>query len=342
MPQISLNLMKKRRRRIQFRLRRRRYIHPCDVQDDSPSPEVAGEDVSQQTRATVNDDTISRQEVEALRRGYEAKLREASERVSKAESTAASLTRELDSLRESLQKAEDRFDVARKTVEDSRAQVLRARSDMESQRKRIQRERDDLKELAGEDLLRQLLPIVDNMAIALKSCTGEMDAAKVTQGLTMIQRELRSIMEGNGLKQISAVGEPFDPRIHDAASTARDTDKPDGIILEELRPGYVFKTKVLRPTMVVVNKLHDTPVTSSSEHSSGVEGDGSGAGNHPTTPTPSTTIDGKAITPRSLRSITGKPVAPPPVRPQAGDDQSGGSMDKTPFKNVTDLSDTQF
>ncbi|MCC5877145.1 MAG: nucleotide exchange factor GrpE [Candidatus Sumerlaeia bacterium] len=339
LPQISLNLMKKRRRRSQFRLRRRRYIHPNDVQGVSQDQHRGDEEAPRQ-KAPEKQSGVSQEEVSALRQAYEVRLKDASGRVNKAESMAADLTRELDAVRQSLKQSEDRFDVAKKTVEDSRVQVLRARSDMESQRKRIQREREELKELAGEEFMRQMLPIIDNMAIALRSCSGETEPSKLTQGLLMIQRELSSTMENFGLKPIDAVGQPFDPRFHDAASTARIPEKPDGIVLEQLRPGYLYKTKILRPTMVVVNKLHDTPVTRSSENPATESGDSSQGTAMETPNTPSGTEE-RVITPRALRTITGKPVAPPPVRPLESD-RKGSGMDKTPFKDVSDLTDTQF
>lgn len=348
LPQISLNLLRKRRKKTQFRLRRRRFLIKYDEkssphfaepieQSDSPSGE------SSQIRVKNSDD-----EWNALKRAMEDRLKESERRAALAEETNKLLKREVDDLRESLKSSSDRFDVARKAVEDSKNQVARARAEMESQRKRITLERERLKELASENIIREILPIIDNFDIALKSCENLTNPEKVLQGFSMIQREMVSILVANGLERIKSEGQPFDPLVHDAASTGKESDKPDGIVLRELRPGYLLKTKVLRPSMVVVNKLHDTPVTDASEF---VNKDTPPLGQSPAgVPSPKIKIEpGNPITPHKLHRISDKPVAPPPVRPQespeGGSSQhhiTGGEGRRTPLKDITDLSDTQF
>ena len=95
----------------------------------------------------------------------------------------------------------------------------------------------------------ELLPILDDFERALTSVPAEPDEQNWTKGIRLIYNKLRAALEVQGLAEIKAKGEPFDPYLHEAAG---QTDGDEGIIVEEIRKGYKFRDKLLRPSMVMV------------------------------------------------------------------------------------------
>jgi molecular chaperone GrpE len=149
-----------------------------------------------------------------------------------------------------------------KELEEARAFVARARADMDMQRRRLQKEKEELQRSAGEEILREMFPALDNFSYAVElSRTGTQDAASLAQGMEMIHRELTSTLARAGLELIRDAGIPFDPQVHDAVSAESDDTRPNGEVLAVLRPGYRLRDKVLRPAMVKVNRVvaRETP-----------------------------------------------------------------------------------
>lgn len=313
-PQISLNLMMKRKRRAHYRLRRRRYLRLLPPQDgqvaDKPSPEAPPmpPPTTEETR-----------EWHALTEGRDRLARELAELRRRLEKRGE----ELEGLKGELDGARERSEAAKKVIEESRHQVQRARSEMESQRKRLQREREELQEHAAEELLRQLLPILDNFDLALKKSGEVSDPAAFLEGMTMIQREFQGTLERAGLHAIEAEGTPFDPQVHEAITTAQETGVADGQVLRELRPGYRYRQKVLRPAMVTVNKLTETPAPQEGEGEAKAAG-----GDKP--------ADNRAAHPL-------RPKAPPPRQPgeQPPADRPA-SRESTPLDDAKRYLDTNY
>jgi molecular chaperone GrpE len=96
-----------------------------------------------------------------------------------------------------------------------------------------------------------LLPILDDFERALASLPVELDKSSWTEGIKLIYNKLKTILETQGLAEIRAKGEYFDPYFHEAAG---QVEGEEGIIIEEIRKGYKFKDKLLRPSMVMVGK----------------------------------------------------------------------------------------
>ncbi len=132
---------------------------------------------------------------------------------------------------------------------------LRALADLENQRRRHQKEKDDIRKLATEDLMGELLQPMDHFVLALQSLDSASEVSAVRQGIEMIHRELVGVLARSGLEEINPVGQPFDPAQHEAVATEKDSSKGDGEILQVMRPGWSLRGKVLRPAMVKVNKL---------------------------------------------------------------------------------------
>lgn len=133
--------------------------------------------------------------------------------------------------------------------------TLRARSELENMRRRHQKEKDDLRKFAGEELLRGMMSPLDHIELALASMDSAQDIASLRQGIRMTFRELASVLAQHGLEEIRPADVPFDPNLHEAASTGSDASKPDGQVLAVLRTGYALRGRVLRAALVQVNKV---------------------------------------------------------------------------------------
>ena len=141
-------------------------------------------------------------------------------------------------------------------LEATKAKMLRLHADFDNYRKRVQKEREDWFNYAALDLIAKLLPVVDNMERALDSINREEEEIKnLFSGVAMIHRQLLEVLEKEGLKPIKALGEVFDPLFHEAIMQEPPAEgQEDNMITEELRKGYCFKERIVRPTMVKVAK----------------------------------------------------------------------------------------
>jgi molecular chaperone GrpE len=132
-------------------------------------------------------------------------------------------------------------------------QWLRATADYKNFKRRTEIERAELIRSASADLLFKLLPVLDDFDMALASIPAEVAETPWWGGTQLIAQKLRTIVEGQGLKPIEAVGADFDPNLHDAIAY-EDAPGQDGKIIEELRKGYKLHDRVLRPSMVKVGR----------------------------------------------------------------------------------------
>ncbi len=135
-------------------------------------------------------------------------------------------------------------------AEDYFGRLVRLQADFDNYRKRVAREREDLLKYANEQLILALLPVVDNFDRALASENN--DSEKLLAGIEMISRQLMDILSREGLESIPAVGQQFNPEHHEAVIKEESGNHPENSIIQELRRGYTYKGKVIRPAMVKV------------------------------------------------------------------------------------------
>ncbi len=128
---------------------------------------------------------------------------------------------------------------------------LRLYAEFENYRKRVNKDKEELVRYGNESLILELLPILDSLELALKHASGE-SGAGIVQGVEMTLKELQRTLEKFGLVKIEAAGRIFDPAIHHAMSQVVRDDCEDKMVAEELRPGYRYRDKVVRPSLVAV------------------------------------------------------------------------------------------
>jgi molecular chaperone GrpE len=139
--------------------------------------------------------------------------------------------------------------------------LLRTTADFDNFKKRAAREKIESAQYASAALLQKLLPVLDNFEMALaaaQNASGD-KLASLQSGVQMIQQQLKSALAEAGLEEIDAAGKPFDPNFHEAISQQESADAPEGSVLQQLRKGYKFKDRLLRPATVIVAKQPATP-----------------------------------------------------------------------------------
>lgn len=137
-------------------------------------------------------------------------------------------------------------------ADELNSKYLRLYADFENYRKRVNKDREDLIRHGNESLLYELLPAIDNLELALRHTSGEVNSGLV-QGVEVTLKELQRTLEKFGLVRIAAAGKPFDPTVHHAMSQVQRDDMDDKMIAEEFRAGYRYRDKVLRPSLVAVS-----------------------------------------------------------------------------------------
>jgi molecular chaperone GrpE len=130
--------------------------------------------------------------------------------------------------------------------------LARLQAEFDNYRKRISKENADFRDYAVSDAARNLLPVVDNFSLALKNADAHPEDFK--KGVELIHKQLQDVLQKMNVQRISAQGQPFDPRWHEAIEMVESDDVEDNHVLEELQPGYKIRDRLLRPAMVRVAK----------------------------------------------------------------------------------------
>ncbi len=141
-----------------------------------------------------------------------------------------------------------------KEAEEHYDRLLRLAADMENLKKRQERERADLLQFANEKLLKELLPVVDNLELALEHSRQAQAPAALLEGIELVLQGLLKTLGQFGVTPIDSVGQSFDPAFHNAVMQEEASEVPDCTVLKELQKGYLLQSRLLRPAMVVVAK----------------------------------------------------------------------------------------
>ncbi len=133
-------------------------------------------------------------------------------------------------------------------------QWIRTTADFDNFRKRSRRDLEDARKGGREDLLKELLPVFDNLERAMQSAQRAVDVKAVTDGLAMIQKQFNDTLPRVGITRVPTVGHGFDPSVHEAIQQVETSDHPAGTIVAEVQPGYIAGERLVRAAMVVVAK----------------------------------------------------------------------------------------
>jgi molecular chaperone GrpE len=160
---------------------------------------------------------------------------------------------ELDQLRAALAKKETE-------AKDNYDRYVRAVADLDNFRKRTQRERAEAARFAEESLIRDLLPVVDNLERAVSHAQGGGNGQPLVDGVNLVLRSLRDLLEKHGVTRIEARGEVFDPARHEALARVEIDDEEPNRVVDQYQPGYLLHDRLLRAAQVTVSARPGTPV----------------------------------------------------------------------------------
>jgi molecular chaperone GrpE len=149
------------------------------------------------------------------------------------------------------------FESLRSRLAEAQDRLLRTQAELENYRKRARREMEEERRYAEINLLRDLLPIVDNVSRAIEAAEKKADAAKLLEGLKMMLQQFETVFPQHHAKLITAgavVGEPFDPNRHEAIMQQPSEEHPEHTVLGVTRPGLELHDRIVRPAQVIVSK----------------------------------------------------------------------------------------
>jgi molecular chaperone GrpE len=149
------------------------------------------------------------------------------------------------------QRTDPELQAARDEAQANFARYQRLAADFENYKRRTRQDLGDRTQYANEELLRKLLPILDNLRRAMDHAPEGVDR-NWFEGLRMVMRQFEDTLQAQGISTIPAVGEKFDPSKHEAIASEETDEHEEGTIVEEMQPGYRLHERVLRPTLVKV------------------------------------------------------------------------------------------
>ncbi len=144
---------------------------------------------------------------------------------------------------------------SQKEIEKTRDLYMRARADLENYRRRVQKEKEDLIRFGNENIIRELLPVMDNLERAVEHARSESQESEgLLQGVEMTISQFQKALEKFGASTFSALGEPFDPGRHEAMGQLDSDEHPPNTVVQELQKGCLLNDRLLRPAMVMVSR----------------------------------------------------------------------------------------
>ncbi len=168
-----------------------------------------------------------------------------------SESEKADESQVADPLEDLAEKLKSKEQEARENYD----RLLRVSAEVENYKKRASREMDEFRKFSNQSLIKEMLSVVDNLELAMKSTNGHKTIDKgLLDGLEMTHKKILKVFEKFNVKPISAKGQPFDPTFHEAVMQEETDEYPDNTVINELQKGYLIHDRLLRPSMVVVAK----------------------------------------------------------------------------------------
>jgi len=181
------------------------------------------------------------------KKGVEEKRKEGPRPEETAEEAPEQQEEDFDALKEKLEEE-------RKKADEYLERWKRSAAEFSNYRKRQDKERNELVKFSNAVLITKLLPVLDDLERAFRTLPDELRNFTWIDGIFLVERKLRALLEQEGLEAIEAQGKPFDPAYHQAIMYEETTEGDDAVVLEELQKGYKLNNKVLRPTLVKVSK----------------------------------------------------------------------------------------
>lgn len=182
--------------------------------------------------------------------------------VVESEPTVESLLNEIEMIQAQYkQQLEEVAESERTQYEEERDRLLRTVAEAENSKRRLESESEKRFKFANENIIKGIIPVLDSLNAAIKSINEKVDKDDsesplntFSEGVELVHKQLLDVLKANGLVSIEALGEEFDPNIHESVFATESDEVPEGNIMEELRTGYKLHDRIIRATQVVISK----------------------------------------------------------------------------------------
>ncbi len=164
------------------------------------------------------------------------------------------LEKEIKGLKERIKVLEESLASEKKKSETYLNQLKYLQADFENFRKRTKKEIEVVIERGNAELVKKLLPVIDDLELAIKNARNHHDFQAFLEGVELVFKKLMDVMGKEGLEKIPTEGELFNPELHDAVLLVPSTKYGEGVVVEEVRSGFKFKNRLIRPALVKVSK----------------------------------------------------------------------------------------
>lgn len=131
---------------------------------------------------------------------------------------------------------------------------LRSLAEFENYKKRVAREKEEYIKYSNLPLINKILGVMDDLDRAIEVAKNTQNLGSLSKGVEMTAKNLKDIMNEEGVEHIECVGKPFDPQYHQPLSTEESENYPENTVIQELQPGYIMKGRLIRPSLVKVSK----------------------------------------------------------------------------------------
>ncbi len=160
----------------------------------------------------------------------------------------------IQQLQESIKSQEEVILQKDKEIEELKSKFLRFAAEAENMKKRLERDKREFLDYSNETLIKDILPILDNIERALEHADEKSDIKDFIKGINITMLDFMKVLAKYDVKVVQAVNNPFDPAFHEAMSVVESNDVAPNTVVKELQKGYMLKERLLRPSLVVVSK----------------------------------------------------------------------------------------
>lgn len=183
------------------------------------------------------------------------KLKDKEEQSSEEETSEdATVAENSDTSDEQVKEMEEAITKLKQELENLQARYLRVQADFDNYRKRTIQEKQADAKYRSQTLAELLLPVLDNFERALVVKTTNEESEAILKGVEMVYRQFLEALKQEGIEEVEALGEPFDPHKHQAVAQEKSEEHESGIVIEVLQKGYRLKDRIIRPAMVKVSE----------------------------------------------------------------------------------------
>ena len=148
---------------------------------------------------------------------------------------------------------EEQLAAAKKDAAYQQERYLRAVADLENYRKRMVREKDELRQYAAANVVEDIIPVLDNLALGMAAVKQQNDVKAVVDGVSLVLEQFKSTLGRHGLKEVNPVDQPFDHNLHESIAHQSSATVPAENVIQVVRMGYTLNGRLLRPASVIVS-----------------------------------------------------------------------------------------